>query len=33
MSATFSANAGSRLSLNVPWRCGRNPLSRHSFAT
>src|SRR5438270_7762054 len=33
MSATFSANAGSLLTLNVPARCGFNPFSRHSFAT
>ena len=26
MSATFSANAGSRLTLNVPCRCGLNPV-------
>jgi hypothetical protein len=33
ISATFSANAGSLLTLNVPARCGFNPFSRHSFAT
>lgn len=33
MSATFSANAGSLLTLNVPARCGFTPFSRHSFAT
>ena len=33
MSATLSANAGSLLTLNVPCRCGFNPVSRHSFAT
>src|ERR1700709_1626891 len=33
MSATFSANAGSLLTLNVPARCGFTPCSRHSFAT
>ena len=27
------ANSGSLLTLNVPCRCGFNPVSRHSFAT
>jgi hypothetical protein len=29
LSATFSANAGSLLTLKVPIRCGFNPVSRH----
>lgn len=32
-SATFSANSGSLLTLNVPCFYGRSPFSRHSFAT
>ena len=33
MSATFAANSGSLLSLNVPCRCGLRPCFRHSVAT